>query len=526
MKSNVFIHSVVKKLNTQVKKMNDFSTMNCFPNHVPTDPYHLIDYIFRTVLPSKGYAVREDQIRLCKTMYVGLTAKHVSICEAEVGTGKTMAYLVAAIVAKRMLERKGTDCLTVTIATSSIELQKSILEKEIPLLSTLLQHYGICSRPLTAVLRKGKEHYICRMRFEDFLSNIRRFPKKYEKIINYFSSDGFIERVLDLDKLKIPPAIKSKISASMSCFKCKYSDNCRYRTFVRNATRSINLDFQVANHNFYLAALRHYKEDGAMLLHPGSLVIIDEAHKLKEAAETAFGESLSQKDIPTYLNAIKYNGDQSRSYSQLIEKTYSMNQLLFDRIKGLLDSNDDNRLLALSSTELSIITQLIHYINTIESRQRMNLRHPYANINRLLTTLTTICKRTSINIWAETNANGMITLGCSPQNINLVMEQNVWDQHSHYVLTSGTMSDGNNFNYFMHENGLDRINHHYINQSRTASPFDYYNHTRLYIPDDMPFPDNNSSEYIHSIANQILQLIEATNGHTAILFTSYKVLYT
>ena len=87
------------------------------------------------------------------------------------------------------------------------------------------------------------------------------------------------------------------------------------------------------------------------------------------------------------------------------------------------------------------------------------------------------------------------------------------------------MSDGNNFNYFMHENGLDRINHHYINQSRTASPFDYYNHTRLYIPDDMPFPDNNSSEYIHSIANQILQLIEATNGHTAILFTSYKVLY-
>lgn len=44
------------------------------------------------------------------------------------------------------------------------------------------------------------------------------------------------------------------------------------------------------------------------------------------------------------------------------------------------------------------------------------------------------------------------------------------------------------------------------------------------IPMDMPVPDNSSDEYITAITNRILKLIEATNGHTAILFTSYKVL--
>ena len=67
---------------------------------------------------------------------------------------------------------------------------------------------------------------------------------------------------------------------------------------------------------------------------------------------------------------------------------------------------------------------------------------------------------------------------------------------------------------------LDRL----LLESRTESPFDYTNHTRLYIPTGMPTPDNDNEDYFKAIADEIYRIIKATNGHTAILFTSYKTL--
>ena len=86
------------------------------------------------------------------------------------------------------------------------------------------------------------------------------------------------------------------------------------------------------------------------------------------------------------------------------------------------------------------------------------------------------------------------------------------------------MSDGTNFDYFKQENGINRLPAHKIKTSTTESPFDYKNHTRLFIPGDMPLPDNQSEEYRRAIADKIIELVKATNGHTAILFTSYSVL--
>lgn len=69
-------------------------------NRFADDPLAVIDSIFRVVLPNNGYNIREEQIALAKKMYIGFTEKQVALCEAEVGTGKTLSYLVAAIVAK------------------------------------------------------------------------------------------------------------------------------------------------------------------------------------------------------------------------------------------------------------------------------------------------------------------------------------------------------------------------------------------------------------------------------------------
>ena len=118
-------------------------------NPMDVDPIELIDSIFRVVLPKYGYAVREEQIRLAKQMFKGLTNDLVSINEAEVGTGKTLAFLVAALVASKT-NRDGIS-KPVTITTANIELQTALVEKEIPKLSQCLMDYNIISRPLRSL---------------------------------------------------------------------------------------------------------------------------------------------------------------------------------------------------------------------------------------------------------------------------------------------------------------------------------------------------------------------------------------
>ncbi len=64
------------------------------------------------------------------SIFHGLNYRKVTLCEAEVGTGKTMAYLVAGFLAKLFDKSYSFMGYPVTITTSSIELQKSIMEKE------------------------------------------------------------------------------------------------------------------------------------------------------------------------------------------------------------------------------------------------------------------------------------------------------------------------------------------------------------------------------------------------------------
>ena len=160
-------------------------------NPMDVDPIELIDSIFRVVLPKYGYAVREEQIRLAKQMFKGLTNDLVSINEAEVGTGKTLAFLVAALVASKT-NRDGIS-KPITITTANIELQTALVEKEIPKLSQCLMDYNIINRPLTAVLRKGREHYFCKKRFKDFLTTIKRTPEKYGNLIETFEKLDFVK---------------------------------------------------------------------------------------------------------------------------------------------------------------------------------------------------------------------------------------------------------------------------------------------------------------------------------------------
>ena len=500
-------------------------------NPIRTNPYEVIDSVFRVVLPEYGYAVREEQINLAKRMYDGLCNNAVTISEAEVGTGKTLAYLVASLVAKQVRATWYTDDMPITITTANIELQKSLVEKEIPRLSEMLMDFGIIARPLRAVLRKGKEHYFCKYRYRDFLDTIEKYPNKYGNLLRAFRDSNFEKEAFDLDSVNMRPSLKDRICVKGSCAKCKYADECKYRQYMRHAKAKGNIDFQVTNHNLYLTSQKMKNEDDeeSELLISGRFVVMDEAHKLKETAEEVLGVRLNQRDIPKYVSAVRFlcrEGQNKTEYHENLQTLLNLDEMLFSSLKKrvTLDDREDSRgtLIELSLSEQEWLCRMEDIIVRIESARRRNT-HGF-NGKTIRDTLKKFRRTNNINVWIDEDENGELTLCATPKDIAPILRSALWESPCSHLLTSGTISDGTDFSFFMKANGLDRIAKNRINVSSTPSPFDYEGHTRLYIPKGIPAPNNDDAVYIKTIADKIVDIVNATNGHTAILFTSYKVL--
>ena len=118
------------------------------------ESHRMAEQIFREILPRHGMAVREEQIALCHEVLDTLYNKEISLCEAGVGIGKTLAYLVACILWQ--MHRPNQLKMPVVISTSSVALQDAILNEYLPDLSTILLAESIITGPITAVVRKGK----------------------------------------------------------------------------------------------------------------------------------------------------------------------------------------------------------------------------------------------------------------------------------------------------------------------------------------------------------------------------------
>ena len=531
-KDNLFdtrsYHSMTPMVLDSIKYTGDKRYLNVIVNN----PLEAIESIFRTILPEYGFTVREDQIKLSQDMYLGLTGKQVAICEAEVGTGKTLAYLIASCVAKERYAAEYGFNLPVTISTSSIELQKMIVEKEVPQLSRMLQDYGLIKHPLCAVVRKGKEHYFCKARYYDYLSKIMDHKEKYRSMLDYFTANKIAVRAFDLDLWDMPAAIKGKVCVKGRCSHCEYRDDCRYSCYVKAANDKGAVDFQVTNHNMFLTSIKASDGEATSgIIQRSPYVVIDEAHKLLEAAQATFGEQFSEGMIQKYINSVRYLKSErvkEDAYNYFLDKAKKTNQQLFAMLRRMIpdgEFNDERTFgITIPDAGVSLILRLAETIAMIEAGRKPHRGAYEMDGKRIIKVLEQFVRQNDSNVWLELEDGNSLSLCCCPRNMADVMEKNVWNRSVSYVLTSGTMSDGRDFSFFKKENGIARLSKHLVSECSTASPFDYQNHTRMYIPEDMPAPDNKSDDYINAITERILRLIDATNGHTAILFTSYKVL--
>lgn len=214
--------------------------------------HKLIDHIFQDLLPAHGMAQRPEQIQLSHRMLDAMQDGRIALCDAGTGIGKTYAYLAAATAASAF--PTGQIARPIIISTSSIALQNAVLTEYLPLLSCVLMADGILTKPLKAVIRKGKSHYVCDERLDRRLRQVYPAKKNPEAL----TALQTLRETLDMDRVShLSGYDRERVCVPQVC-DCKQRD-CRYQRFLKTCDRGQFL-FQICNHNLLVADAIHRSE--------------------------------------------------------------------------------------------------------------------------------------------------------------------------------------------------------------------------------------------------------------------------
>lgn len=487
---------------------------------------NLLRHIFSYILPTEGFSFRKNQLDLATEMLNGLETKNVALMEAEVGTGKTHAYIIAVIIYNLFHDVNSTTL----ISTSTIALQKAITEEYIPQISDILMKHRIIRKPLDFAVRKGKSHYICDIKLKTYLSSLEKNKsQRDETLIKTLKKLSLVnECEIDLDTYPLTRYVKDRICVTNKCNAlCSRYDTCRFISFT-NGCLYHKYYFQIANHNYVFADIMSYRP----LLPKYKVIIFDEAHKLYDVAKQMYGCYLSTAEFAELITYIEgCNAKGLNEFCDLINTDYTR---LFRRITG----NPDVAEHLSERKDLDIDDYCIGYIrNIIEALEcvadtvydcdeikihikKRRIRKMALNIKNKLEVF---LAPQQLVTWYEYN-NNVYRLCAIPKDLSKQIYTNLWNREVLSVLTSGTLSANGDFGLMKNKLGIDYMYSDKIAETSKKSPFDYKQNALIYIPEYIPFPNIKREGYIKAVTNEIDRLLKATYGHSLVLFTSYRLM--
>jgi ATP-dependent DNA helicase DinG len=476
-----------------------------------------VEEIFRTFLPERGLAVREEQIRLCHEMLSTLLEGKIALCDAGVGIGKTYAYLVAGILIKKhafgRFSRSGG---SLVVSTSSIALQRAVMEEYIPFLSGVMLEKGIIQSPIKGIVRKGKEHFVCDRRLALRLEAVKD-KKKNEKQGEALDS---LRLHYDMDRVQSLSGFDRRlVSVPGFCPKdCPAGHFCRYRKYMRRAVQE-DIAFQICNHNYLLADALHRERGSRPLLMDYEALIVDEAHQLPEVARQMYGMNLCWDDV---LEIEHYLEREHRKIeAKGLEQSYAR---LLASLKEVRDKNGTDRGVITYPEEcVPILKETSSYFAKTALKLKSGV--PVWILKRLEKAIEVLAMferqdRSKI-LYLQEDSKGnpvfCVTSGEMPERLY----KTLWEKNFPAILTSGTLKAGNGFEHIRRSAGL--IGPRPVKECVAESPFAYDENCLLYLPDTLkecrPERGRNDCQ-THSVAGPLN--LRAYVGIVHILFPDGK----
>lgn len=482
-----------------------------------------MEKIFRVLLPEQGLAVREEQIRLCHEMLDTLLGERIALCDAGVGIGKTYAYLVACVLLRKysMLTGRGNplEQRPVVVSTSSIALQKAIVTEYIPFLSRVLLEQGMIQSPLRAVVRKGKEHFVCDNRLEQRIEAIRHKQKNAAQKEALLS----LRKYYDMDIVKDLSGFDRRlVCVPKFCPReCPGRQTCRYQRYLEESKKQ-DVFLQICNHNYLLADAFHRREEYKPLLADCRALVVDEAHKLPEAARQMFGKNLCMDDIReiAYYLEREHQNVEARTLKAGMYSIFTIireSHMFSHGIKENFQLTGECEFCLWEGIQM--IERMMEQLKGVVPKWVLNRLQEAKEVLECF-----LQKNSKYVLHLRMDKEKIPVLCAASREIPQLLREMLWDREQALsaILTSGTLKAGKGFARTLQITGLEGRTD--VQSYVAESPFAYEENCLLYLPKTLRKCKRGSREEVEMVAGQIHSLICSTYGHTLVLFTSYTLM--
>ena len=478
-----------------------------------------------------GGSPREGQIEMAEAVANALSDRHHLMVQAGTGTGKSLAYLVPALVhGKKVL-----------VATATLALQRQLVERDLPRIVPALEK--VLNREITYGIYKGVGNYICLQKMNsetsdpdgDVLLEVSSLGQDAKRLQAWAKTPG-----ISGDRDDAPDVDRRVWAAnSLSGRECVGADVCAYghQCFAALAKAKAALaDVVVTNHTLLAIEI----VESHPILPERDAVMLDEAHEFMDRTTQAVTEELTgprvsraaamaRKHLPgklsdAFTKAADAFDDAMDEHGQSVRFDTSLQGRLIDLPSGL-----EAPIRKVRESAQAIINSIAADEEIVDSDAIAERARVKGAVNEVSTTAAKLLKLGKGQVlWYEPTFS---TLHLAPLSVSSVLRANLLTK-TPVIATSATLTVGKGFDAMarnigfvvgdetdteVEEGDIDPAN---VQMLDVGSPFDFANQGMLYLPKHLPEPgrDGPSSQALTELG----ELIDAAGGRTLALFSSWR----
>lgn len=459
-----------------------------------------------------GFIPRQGQQELADAVFTTIGQQGRLVAEAGTGIGKTFAYLVPVIMS-------GVKAL---VSTGTRHLQDQLFYKDLPVVIKALDV------SIDVALLKGRANYLCvyRLKHAEHMEFMTRETRmELFQVQDWARSTGTGD-ISELDSVPEDARVWSMVTSTAdNCLgsECPQYDECYV---VRARRAAMTADIIVVNHHLLLSDMALKEEGFGELLPEVEAFVIDEAHQLPEIASNFFGQSVSSRQLMLLANDVI--AEQIADAPDMAELRDAAQELIESgklmRLAFGVDTTKDawakimyKPSIKSAIDDLSAKLEALKDLLELAAERGKGLDNCFQRCLQLQQRLVMFCNRQDGAIdWYETYSRSFI-LHQTPLDLSDRFRQQMQMYDAAWIMTSATLQVGGQFGHFADRLGLDDYE-----QGTWLSPFDYQHRSLMYLPEDLPEPSDG--RYTRQLMQAMLPVINASEGRTFLLFTSYRAM--
>lgn len=483
---------------------------------------------------AKNFELRLEQQEMAVAVARALCQNRHLVVEAGTGVGKSLAYLIPALLWAHEQKKKAV------ISTYTINLQEQLVFKDIPIVRQLLPF------EFEAMLWKGRANYLCPLRLERamahsadlFTSSEQEELKRIWEWAQTTQDGSLSDFTVEPD-----PAVWQQVCSEAHICTAKSCANNPKCAYQRARKRLLSADVVVMNHTLFfmnLGGLAEREEESSGYLFANDFVIFDEAHTLEQVAARQIGLGVSQFGLRYALQRL-YNPKTKKGLFQALRNVEGVREVastieaaeaFFDKVRLRTEGKPGREFRVrepdfvadtLGEPLARLQALVVQAVRALEDEPaKAEMQDLGRRIREARTNLASFLKQEAEEhvYWVEKTGKTQQfhSLNAAPVDVAAHLRALLFREDHCCIMTSATLSVGSEaLDYFRNRVGADEVD-----ALQIGSPFDFQRQMRLYITRKMPDP--REARYEEALAGQILHFVSMTQGRAFVLFTSYKTM--